>query len=339
MIDLRSDTVTSPSESMRQAMAMAPVGDDVFGEDPTVKKLEDRLAEMFGHEAGLFCPSGTMTNQIAINVHTRPGDEVICDPDSHIYKYEGGGIMANSGCSVKFVHGDRGRFTVEEVRNAMNPASDPHMPLSRLVCIENTFNRGGGSIWDIEQIQAIKQFCQEEELSLHLDGARLFNALVATGISASEIGKLFQSISICLSKGLGAPIGSVLLGDRDFIRRAHRVRKRFGGGMRQVGVVAAAGLFAIDNNVERLADDHYRASQLGLALEEQEFVKEVLPIETNIVVFRLKDGDRVGKIVDELAAHGVLTIPFGHDMIRMVTHLDIRDNDIKETINVLNKIG
>lgn len=338
-IDLRSDTVTKPSESMRQAMARAAVGDDVFGEDPTVRQLEDRLADLFGHEAGLFCPSGTMTNQIAINVHTRPGDEIICDKDSHIYKYEGGGIMANSGCSVKFVTGDRGRFSVADIEAALNPPADPHMPLSRLVSVENTFNRGGGSVWDMEQIKAIQTFCGEKSLGLHLDGARIFNALVATGVDAKTMGSCFDSVSICLSKGLGAPVGSVLVGSKDFIAHAVRVRKRFGGGMRQVGILAAAGLFALDNHIDLLAIDHARASKIAAALPELPYVASVIPVETNIVVFKVNHAHTVSDLVKKLDKSGVRAIPFGADMIRLVTHLGLNEHDIDETIRALRAIA
>lgn len=337
-IDLRSDTVTVPSESMRQAMACAAVGDDVFGEDPTIDMLESRLAAMFGHEAGLFCPSGTMTNQIAINVHTCPGDELICEKDSHVYKYEGGGIMANSGCSVKLLVGDRGRFTAADIKSVLNPPSDPHMPLSRLVCLEDTFNRGGGSIWDSAAVLEIRELCLNEGLSLHLDGARIFNTIVASGKSAEEIGNLYDSISICLSKGLGAPVGSVLVGSKAFIARSLRIRKRFGGGMRQAGILAAAGLFALDNNIDRLSIDHERARTLGNALEQLDYVRSVMPIETNIVVFKLKNMDMVTECVGQLKSHGVLAIPFGEDMVRFVTHLDINEGDIAETIDILSKI-
>jgi threonine aldolase len=320
-------------------MARASVGDDVFGEDPSVNKLERRLAEMFGHEAGLFCPSGTMTNQIAINVHTRPGDEVICDKDSHVYKYEGGGIMANSGCSVKFVQGDRGRFTAAEVRSAMNPPNDPHLPLSRLVSIENTFNRGGGAIWELNALAEISAFCQQSGLGLHLDGARIFNALVATGIGSEQMGKMFDSVSICLSKGLGAPVGSVLVGGKEFIARAHRIRKRFGGGMRQAGIIAAGAIYALDNNIDRLADDHLRAQQLGHVLEQLPYVHEVVPVETNIVVFKVGGSELVRDYIARMKKEGILAIPFGEDMIRFVTHLDVSDADIERTITVLKGIS
>ena len=319
-------------------MARAAVGDDVWGEDPTVKRLENRLAEMFGHEAGLFCPSGTMTNQIAINVHTRPGDEVICDKDAHIYKYEGGGIMANSGCSVKFVPSDRGRFKVEDVAAALNPKLDPHAACSRLVSIENTSNRGGGAVWKVQDIAEISAFCRERDLGIHLDGARIFNALTESNVSAEELGAQFDTISICLSKGLGAPVGSVLVGQKDLIDRAYRVRKRIGGGMRQVGIIAAAGLFALDHNLELLKHDHAKAKRIESALERCEFVREVLPVETNIVVFSVMKPAMVEKLIDDLEKEGILGIPFGKDTIRLVTHLDINDHDIDSVVTALEQL-
>ena len=319
-------------------MARAAVGDDVWGEDPTVKKLEMRLAEMFGQDAGLFCPSGTMTNQIAINVHTRPGDEVICDKDAHIYKYEGGGIMANSGCSVKFVPADRGRFTAEDVSKALNPKSDPHAANSRMVSIENTSNRGGGAVWSIDRIASISSLCRAQGLGMHLDGARIFNALARSGDSASEMGKHFDTISICLSKGLGAPIGSVLVGHQDLIDRAYRVRKRLGGGMRQVGIIAAAGLFALDQNLPLLEHDHEKAQRIGSVLAECRYVKDILPVETNIVVFSVQKPEMVEKVIGGLEKHGILGIPFGEDTIRLVTHLDINDQEIDTVVDALGQL-
>lgn len=339
MIDLRSDTVTRPTAAMRDAMAKAEVGDDVFGEDPTVITLEERMADLFGHEAGLFCPSGTMTNQIAINVHTRPGDEVICDEGAHIYRYEGGGMMANSGCSVKFVQGDRGRFTAAQVEAAIGAPADVHQARTRLVNIENTSNRGGGSVWDLREVQRIRAVCDAHGLALHMDGARIFNALAITGDAASTWGKAFASVSICLSKSLGAPVGSVLVGSKDFIAQARRVRKRFGGGMRQAGVIAAAGLYALDHHVQRLVEDHERAKKLEVALHLCDFVKEVLPVETNIVVFTLKDRNAVPGLLLALKTEGILAVQFGPGMVRMVTHLDVDDRALERTINALAHIN
>ena len=266
MIDVRSDTVTQPTPAMLQAMLQAVVGDDVFGEDETVNELQRKAAELFGKEAALFCPSGTMSNQIAIKTHTQPGDEVICDELAHVYLFEGGGIAANSGASVRLLKGDNGRFTAEQVRDNINRRDDSHFPWTRLVAIENTVNKGGGCCWDLREIERIRSVCQEQNIAMHLDGARLFNALVARDEAPRDYGNLFESISICLSKGLGAPAGSLLLGSRAFIARAHRQRKLLGGGMRQAGYLAAAGLFALEHNVRRLQDDHRKAKVLAAEL-------------------------------------------------------------------------
>ncbi len=339
MIDLRSDTVVKPTQAMRTAMAAADVGDDVFGEDPTVIALEERLAAMFDHEAGLYCSSGTQTNQIAINVHTRPGDELIGEEGMHIYRYEGGGIMANSGCSVKFVPNDRGRFTGAAVEAAINNAADNYLARTRLVNIENTNNRGGGSVWDFSEVQRIRTVCDHNGLSLHMDGARIFNALAVDGRSPTQWGKPFDSISICLSKGLGAPVGSVLVGSKPFIREARRVRKRFGGGMRQAGIIAAAGLFALDHNLDRLKEDHLRAGQLAAALQHLSYVESVSPADTNIVVFRLKNHAGVPHFLDRLREAGIIALPFGPAAVRFVTHLEIDDAAIATTIATLQKLA
>src|SRR5215211_5906694 len=289
MIDYRSDTFTKPTPGMLEAMFKAKVGDDVFGEDPTVNELEAMSAELFGMEAAVFCPSGTMTNQIAIKCHTQPGDEVICDVSSHIYQYEGGGIAFNSGASVKLLYGDKGRITAQQVLDNIN-ADDVHKAHTSLVSLENTSNRGGGSCYEIEEIKKIKTVCDENNLILHLDGARLFNALIQKKQTPNEYGQLFNSISICLSKSLGCPVGSLLLGDAPFIKKARRVRKAFGGGMRQAGFLAAAGIYALRNNVQRLEEDHRHAAVLAEAISVKEFTAFVLPVETNIVIFELKDG-------------------------------------------------
>ena len=251
IIDLRSDTVTKPTPAMLKAMVSAKVGDDVFGEDPTINELERLSADMFGMEAGLFCPSGTMTNQIAIKCHTQPGDEVICDESAHVYQYEGGGIAFNSSASVKLLYGDRGRINAEQVKAAINP-DDSHKSRTSLVCLENTSNRGGGSCYNFSEIKAIKKVCTENSLILHLDGARLWNALIAKKETPKQYGEVFDSVSICLSKGLGCPVGSVLVGNKDFIKKARRIRKVLGGGMRQAGVLAAAGIYGLQNNFDRL---------------------------------------------------------------------------------------
>ncbi len=331
-IDLRSDTVTMPTLAMREAMANAVVGDDVFGEDPTVNALEERMAKLFGHESGLYCPSGTMTNQIAINVHTRPGDEVICEEGAHIYRYEGGGVMATSGCSVKFVPADRGRFTAEAVADAVNDRDAAYLARTRSVNIENTNNRGGGSVWDLGEVKRIRSVCDRHELKLHLDGARIFNAIKVDGHTPQEWGAPFDSISICLSKGLGAPVGSMLVGSSDFIHQARRVRKRIGGGMRQVGILAAAGLHALDHHVERLAEDHARAKRLESSLKELSFVDHVLPVQTNIVVTVLKPTTPAKDLIAKLRTKDVLASQFGTFMVRMVTHMDVDDDAIDQAI-------
>jgi len=338
MIDLRSDTVTKPTPAMRAAMASAEVGDDVFGEDSTVIALEERTAELFGHEAGLYCSSGTMTNQIALNVHTRPGDEVICDEGAHIYRYEGGGLMANSGCSVKFVPADRGRFTAAAVEEAINDAGNVHLAHTRVVNVENTANRGGGAVWAMDQVKDLRTLCDKQGFALHLDGARIFNAIAVAGGTTRTWGTLFDSVSICLSKSLGAPVGSVLVGSRPFIDRARRIRKRFGGGMRQAGIIAAAGLHALDHHVARLADDHARAKKLEAALVQCAFVESVMPVETNIVVFTLKPTVAVADLLARLKSGGVLAVQFGPRMVRFVTHLDITDADVARTIAVLSQL-
>ncbi|RMG62234.1 MAG: low-specificity L-threonine aldolase [Bacteroidetes bacterium] len=336
-IDFRSDTLTQPTPAMREAMAQAPVGDDVYGEDPTVNALEEEVATLFGKEAAVFCPSGTMCNQIAIRISTQPQDEVICDRQAHVYLYEGGGIAANSLASVRLLEGDRGRLTAAQVAAAINP-DDVHFPVSRLVCLENTANKGGGSCYDIAQIAAIHALCRERGLRLHLDGARLFNAIVATGTDPSEFGALFDTLSVCLSKGLGAPVGSLLLGSRADIKQARRVRKLFGGGMRQAGILAAAGRYALAHHVDRLAEDHARARALGDALAKASWVGELLPVETNIVVFRPDPGQVSSeKLVAYLAEQGIRVSTFGPGYLRMVTHLDIDDLMLERAVEVLRR--
>ena len=335
MIDFRSDTVTKPTKEMLEAMFKAPVGDDVFSEDPTVNELQEFAAAYFGKEAALFCSSGTQTNQIAINVHVRPGGEVICHEESHIYKYEGGGIAKNSGASVRLLQGDRGRLTVDEIAKWINNPEDVHFPLTQLVSLEDTANRGGGAIYDFEEIKKIKAFCVANNLPLHLDRARVMNALVETGIDPKEYAAQFDSISICLSKGLGAPVGSVLVGTKEFIKQARRVRKVLGGGMRQAGIIAAGGLYALKNNVERLKIDHDHARKLEATLNQLDWVESVLPVQTNIVVTILKDPNQREAIIERLAERNVRIMPFGPGMLRMVTHLDIRSEQIEETCAVL----
>ncbi len=327
-IDLRSDTLTQPTAGMKEAMFAAPVGDDVFGEDPTVNALETKIAALFGMEAALFCPSGTMTNQIAIRLHTGPQKEVICHQYSHIYLYEGGGIMANSMASVKLLTGDLGKITASQVAESINP-DDVHAPETTLVSLENTMNKGGGSIYTLDEVRPIQALCQEKGLKLHLDGARLFNALVETEESPTDWGAQFDTISICLSKGLGCPIGSVLLGTKADIKRAKKVRKVFGGGMRQAGFLAAAGIYALDHQVERLKEDHHRARVLGQFLIQAPHVAEVLPVATNIVIARL-EGISPEAYLQQLAAQGIKGVKFGKDLVRFVTHLDFGDDHLEE---------
>ncbi|SMB98062.1 L-threonine aldolase [Hymenobacter roseosalivarius DSM 11622] len=325
IIDLRSDTVTRPTAAMLEAMFRAPVGDDVYEEDPTVRELEATAAAQFGLEAGLFCPSGTMTNQIAIKAQTEPLAEVICEQTAHVYLWEVGGIAFHSGASTALLPGDRGRISAAQVEAAIRPANNVHYPDTRLVCLENTSNRGGGSCYSLESIQQIAEVTRRHGLSLHLDGARVYNALVATGQSAQEYGEYFDSISVCLSKGLGAPVGSVLLGSKALIQKSKRIRKVMGGGMRQAGYLAAAGLYALEHNVARLADDHRRAQQLSTVLQNQPYVAEVLPVETNLVIFRLTDEMSPKAFLEHLEEQGIRASSFGPQMIRFVTHLDIDD--------------
>lgn len=337
MIDLRSDTVTRPTPGMLAAMTGAAVGDDVFSEDPTVNRLQEQAADLFGVETALFCPSGTMTNQIAINAHTRPGEEVILHHQAHIYVYEGGGIMANSGASVRLVGAPDGQVSAAEVEAGINP-DDPHAARSRLVALENTSNRCGGTCLDFAAIEAIGDVTRQHQLGYHLDGARLFNALAETKQTARDYGAAFDSISICLSKGLGCPVGSLLLGNRDFIHEARRIRKRFGGGWRQAGFLAAAGIYALDNHVERLVEDHAKARKLGDCLSAQAYVGSVAPAQTNIVIFSLENSGQEAQFVSSLQDKGVQTINLGQGKLRMVTHLDVTMADIDRVCDILAAI-
>lgn len=336
-IDFRSDTVTKPSKEMLEFMFQAEVGDDVFNEDPTVNYLQEKVANLFGMEAALFCSSGTQTNQIAINVHVQAGGEVICHQDSHVFKYEGGGIARNSGASTRLLQGERGKITANQIEEWINP-DDVHYPVTQLVSIEDTMNRGGGAIYDFEEIKRIKKLCEKHNLPLHLDGARLFNALVETKVDYKLYAQQFDSISICLSKGLGAPIGSLLLGKKDFIYKARRVRKVFGGGMRQAGIIAAAGIFALDNNVNRLKIDHENAKQLESCLTNLTWVKACLPVETNIVVAILNDFSKRDEIISKLAQKNIKCMAFGPGMLRFVTHLDISEQAVLLTCEVLKNV-
>ncbi|MGZ3900291.1 MAG: low-specificity L-threonine aldolase [Bacteroidia bacterium] len=338
IIDLRSDTVTRPTKGMLEAMMKAPVGDDVFNEDPTINELEKYSAELFGKEAALYCPSGTMTNQIAIKIHTQPGDELICDASSHIYNFEGGGISFNSGVQAKLVNGSEGRLTEELIEPLINPDLD-WLTRTSLVSLENTVNRAGGSFYTLEQIKPIAELCKSKKLALHLDGARLFNALAETNEDPKEVGKYFDTISICLSKGLGAPVGSLLLGTKEHIKKARKIRKVFGGGMRQAGFLAAAGLYALKNNIGRLKEDHKKAKEIEKALKESSFVESILPVYTNIIIFNLKKDKYTGESFEKkLAENNIKIAAFGKQTIRMVTHLDFTDEMLEKTIKVLKSL-
>jgi threonine aldolase len=338
IIDLRSDTVTKPTKEMREAMFNAEVGDDVFGEEPTVNALEAKAAKLFGKEAALFCPSGTMTNQIAIKVHTEPGDEVLCDATAHIYNYEGGGISFNSGVQAKLLPGERGRISAKQVEESINPEFD-WLTRTRLVSIENTANRAGGSYYSLQQMKELSDVCKKHRLAYHLDGARIFNAIVENEYTPSDLGKLFDSVSVCLSKGLGAPAGSLLLGDKEFIRKSRRIRKLFGGGMRQAGFLAAAGIYALDNNIDRLRQDHARAKQLASTMSKLSYIDTILPVETNILIFNLNEKLKPEDFVQKLAAHNIKAVGFGKQAIRFVTHLDFTDEMLDKVEKVLQEMN
>ncbi len=339
MIDLRSDTFTRPLPNMLKAMWAAEVGDDVFGEDPSINALEQKAASLFGVEAAVFCPSGTMTNQIAIKVHTQPGQEVICHEFSHVYNYEGGGIAFNSGCQVRPLAGPRGKLQASSVATALQNPLDMHAAPSRLVVLENTTNKGGGACYDLAEIDAIKKVCEEKGLGLHLDGARLWNALVFKQQSPKDFGTRFDSISICLSKGLGCPVGSLLLGSKDFIKEARFVRKKMGGAMRQAGYLAAAGIFALDNHIERLSEDHEKAQILAQALEQSSWIEKVEPVETNILIFKLKEAKKISEFNSALKAEGILHIDMGQGKQRFVTHHDVSFTDIEKVCDLLRGLA
>ena len=327
-IDLRSDTVTKPTSEMFKAMFAAEAGDDVFEDDPTVNALEKKAADMFGMPGALFCPTGTMTNQLAIKVHCSPGNEVVCDKLSHIYLYEGGGIGMNAFSSVRTLTGDRGRMTADQILDSINNINDVHQPITKLVSLENTVNKGGGSIYDFKEILKIKKVCEQNKLIFHLDGARLFNAIVETKETYKDYGKAFESISICLSKGLGCPIGSLLLGTKDLIKQSRRFRKAMGGGWRQAGYLAAAGIYALDNNIERLKEDHKRARTIGKLLSKKSFAEDIYPIDTNIVIFGLPKTILATDFVATLAKKNIACVAFGKHLIRFVTHLDFTDEHL-----------
>jgi threonine aldolase len=333
VIDLRSDTVTRPTAAMLQAMQAAAVGDDVYGEDPTVNLLQEKLANMFGFEAGIFCPSGTMTNQIAIRCLTNPGEEVICHRLSHIYNYEGGGIAVNSLCSVRLIESPEGTISPEDVLENLNP-SDSHFARTSVLALENTVNKAGGTIFPMELMRQTCLKAREKGLRLHLDGARLFNALVETGENPTELGQLFDTVSICLSKGLGAPVGSVLLASRQMIAKAHRYRKLMGGGMRQVGYLAAAGLYALEHNIERLVEDHQRAKSLAQMLHSK--AKSLVQPQTNILIFEIQTPSQ--DFVHQAAELGLLCNSFGPNRIRLVTHLDFDDEQLQACERIFKQL-
>ena len=336
-INLISDTVTTPTKGMLAAMMSAKVGDDVFKEDATVNALEEKTAALFGMEAALFFPSGTMANQTAIKVHTQPGEQLICDHYAHIFNYEGGGVSFNSGVSCKLIAGHRGMITAKQVKATINPPDFYHSPLTTLVCLENTTNKGGGAIWDINEMKAIKEVCTSNGLKFHLDGARIWNALAVTGEDPKLYGNLFDSISVCLSKGLGCPVGSVLLGSKDFIAKALRVRKVFGGGMRQAGFLAAAGIYALDHHRERLKEDHKKAKEIEAILSKKDFISSVSPVDTNIIIFEIKESVLDAQaFMDKMNENSIRLISMGSGKLRLVTHLNYTDEMHSRLLSILN---
>ncbi|MBQ4915529.1 aminotransferase class I/II-fold pyridoxal phosphate-dependent enzyme [Maribacter sp. MMG018] len=338
-INLISDTVTKPTPGMLDAMMHAEVGDDVFKNDPSVNKLEEKTAKLFGKEAALFFPSGTMTNQTAIKLHTQPGEQLICDKYAHVFNYEGGGASFNSGVSCRLVDGNRGMITADQVEEAINPPDFYHSPLTSLVCIENTTNKGGGACWDFEELKKIAGVCKKHGLAYHLDGARLWNALVAKNETPEQYGAIFDTISVCLSKGLGCPVGSVLVGDAKTIHDALRIRKILGGGMRQSGFLAAAGIYALDNHIERLAEDHLRAKEIGVALIGLSYIKKVEPVETNIVIFEIDENYMPSsEFTSKLEEEDIHIISMGQGKLRMVTHLDYTDDMHNQFMEVVRKL-
>ena len=320
--DFRSDTVTRPSKGMLNAMQEAPIGDDVLGDDPTVKYLESMASEIFGMEAGLFCPSGTMTNQIAINVHCNPGEELICSPLSHIYNYEGGGVAFNSGVQIRTAGDKYGRISAEEVESLIQPEIDVHAAQTSLIVVENTSNKGGGTCLGLTLLREISNISKKHGINYHLDGARLFNAMVRDNETPKQY-DFFDSISICLSKGLGAPIGSLLLSNKDFIEQGRRVRKRLGGGMRQSGYLAAAGIYALKNNINRLGEDHLLAQEIKDILKELDYIAEIKPVQSNIILFRVIKSVNPSDLFNHLQKNGVYIILMDKEWMRIVTHLDI----------------
>ncbi|WP_396158148.1 threonine aldolase family protein [Flavobacterium sp.] len=338
-INLISDTVTKPSPEMMQAMFEAKVGDDVFKQDPTVNEFERIVADLFGMEAAMFFPTGTMANQTAIKLNTNPGDQIICDKWSHIHLYESGGASANSGVNFNLLDGNRGIITAEQVKEGINDPEFYHTPMSKMVGIENTTNKGGGACYEIEELQKIRQVCTDNNLKYHLDGARLWNALIAKKQQPKQFGDLFDTISVCFSKGLGCPIGSVLLSDAETMHRALRIRKIFGGNMRQSGYLAAAGIYALQNNINRLEDDHRRAKELGTQLEQCDWVAKVEPVETNIVVFSAQPHIQDQLVIEKLKQKGISISLLAKGKLRIVTHLDYRQVMHEYVLEVLDKIA
>ena len=338
MINLISDTFTIPSKGMISAMMRAEVGDDVFKEDPTLNRLEERVANLFGKQAGLFFPSGTMSNQVAIKIHTQPGDQLICDHYSHIYHYEGGGVSFNSGVSCRLVEGEGGLLNTKQIEEVINPPDFYHSPPTTLVSLENTSNKGGGTCYDLKSLKSISSLCKENNISIHLDGARIWNAMIATNTNAIDYGKLFDTVSVCFSKGLGCPIGSMLLGSNETIKKAIRYRKVLGGGMRQVGYIAAAVDYALDNNLKDLVNDHEKAIELGNVLKSLSYVEVVQPIKTNIIIFSLRPNCNEDKFIEILKKKNIRLIQLGKGKIRMVTHRDYTNEHHQYTIKVLSKL-
>jgi threonine aldolase len=340
-IDLRSDTVTQPTPAMRRAMAEAAVGDDVYGEDPTIQQLEKRTAEVLGKEAALFVPSGTMANQVAIGVHASPGDEVLCEATAHVYVWEGGGIARLSGATTRTIVGDRGLLAPSDFHDKIRNHHDHHYVRTRLVCLENTHNRGGGTVYPIETVAAISAWARGNGIAMHLDGARLWNAVVASGISAAEWSAHFDTVSVCFSKGLGAPVGSAVAGTAEAIRKAHRLRKVFGGGMRQGGIIAAGALHALENHVERLAEDHANAQILARAVEETEGLRlESGPVETNLVWIAVDPAlGTAAELVNTLRAEGVLISALGAQVLRCCTHLDVSRDDVERAAERIRELA
>ena len=334
-INLISDTVTKPCGEMLDLMVRSNVGDDVFKEDPSVNELEDLVANMFGMESALFFPSGTMANQTAIKIHTQPGDQLICDKYAHVYNYEGGGVSFNSGVSCKLVDGDRGMFTNEQVVDSINPPDFYHSPKTSLVCVENTTNKGGGACWDISELQKIQQTCKENNLSYHLDGARIWNAIVKTDTKPFQYGEIFDSISVCLSKGLGCPVGSVLIGSKEFINKAVRVRKVLGGGMRQAGYLATCGIFALKNNIDRLKYDHIKAKEIESALKIKDFISKVEKVETNILIFKLEKSFNTDDFLNKMSKQNVKLISMGDNKLRLVTHKNYTNQMHKKFLDII----